>query len=99
LRMAVKCYNSYNIHFLSDRKMQWISKVIQIGNSYGVTLPARWRHLKTLTTADYVIMDYDPQSDTITLRIARRVPYEVEAHAGATNTYQEASNDEQRRND
>jgi len=76
--------------------MQWISKVIQIGNSYGVTLPARWRHLKTITTADYVIMDYDPQADTITLRIAKRVPYEVETHAETNITIQEASNDESR---
>jgi len=78
--------------------VQWISKVIQIGNSYGVTLPARWRHLKTITTADYVIMDYDPQDDTITLRIARRVPYEVEAHAEANITIQEDCNDNSRRN-
>lgn len=69
--------------------MQWVSKVIQIGNSYGVTLPARWRHVKTITTADYVIMDYDPQQDTITLRIAKRVPYDTETHAEITNTIQE----------
>jgi len=79
--------------------MQWVSKVIQIGNSYGVTLPARWRHLKTITTADYVIMDYDPQTDTITLRIARRVPYDTGAHAETNNNNQEDCNDEQRGND
>jgi len=79
--------------------MQWISKVIQIGNSYGVTLPARWRHLKTLTTADYVIMDYDPQADTITLRIAKRIPYEIETNVGANNNNQEDCNDAQRGND
>jgi len=79
--------------------MQWISKVIQIGNSYGVTLPARWRHLKTITTADYVIMDYDPQADTITLRIAKRIPYEIETNAGANNNNQEDCNDESRCND
>jgi len=76
--------------------MQWISKVIQIGNSYGVTLPARWRHLKTITTADYVIMDYDPQADTITLRIAKRIPYEIETNVGANITIQEANNDDPR---
>jgi len=79
--------------------MQWISKVIQIGNSYGVTLPARWRHLKTITTADYVIMDYDPQADTITLRIAKRVPYEVETHAEAINNNKEDCNNDNGRND
>jgi len=79
--------------------MQWVSKVIQIGNSYGITLPARWRHLKTITTADYVIMDYNPQSDTITLRIAKRIPYEIETNAGAINNNKEDCNDEQRGND
>jgi len=79
--------------------MQWVSKVIQIGNSYGITLPARWRHLKTITPADYIIMDYDPQADAITLRIARRVPYEGEAHAEEINNNKEDCNNEPRCND
>lgn len=79
--------------------MQWVSKVIQIGNSYGVTLPARWRHVKTITTADYVIMDYDPQQDAITLRIAKRVPYDTETHAETNTTTQEDCNNDNGRND